>query len=138
MSITSLGEIAKCKSLIAGSIAVPYVSQGFGGAKTFADTGTTVTPKGFYVVNTSAGNTVLTLGDAQADGDIVEFYYHTAGGNTLTINMELHVVGLKAVTFPSGGYLKLLWYSTTWNIVGRDGTAVAATNAVDLLPVIPV
>ena len=137
MSTTSLGAVAICKKLIAGSIAVPYVSGGFGGPKTFADDGSTVVPRGFYVCNTSGGPTTLNLPSAQQDGDIVEFYYHTAGGNSLTVNATLHVVGLKAITFPSGAYLKLMWYISSWNIVGRDGTQVAATNAVDYLPVIP-
>ena len=137
MSVVGLGDKAVVGELIAEGVDVPYVAGPVGGLKTFADNGSTVEPKGFYICDTTGGATALTLGAGRASGDIVDFYLHASGGNALTVNATLHVIGAKAITFSSGAHLKLLWYSSSWNIIGRSATQIAAADAVAGLPVIP-
>jgi len=143
--MAALGNTAICETLIAQHTDIPFAGTGdVKSTITFADDNTNLPPKGLYVVNTSGGNTGMTLPDGVNQGDSIEIIFYHAGGNAFTLTVaNLHGAVNKTITCGpavSGQYYKLVWMSnaigTGWVMTARESLADAADNAVVGLPVI--
>ncbi len=142
MSITALGDIAKCGKIQAEEVEIPFV----GGGKisqiiTNNDDGTALHPKGIYIVDTSGGNTAMTLADGIKQGDSVEIFFWHSGGNTFDLTIDKFHGATKTISDgpASGTYYKLVWISHgthSWCMTARESCSDAAANAVANLPVI--
>ena len=142
--MTSLGQAAFTGILTANNLNVPYVSTGqVAGEITFANDGESINPRGFYVVDTTGGNTGVSVGDGKVLGDSIEFVHYHSGGNAFTLSVKLSGVNKTITTGPthSGQYYKLIWVtagslSPGWVITARSSLADAAIDAVEGMPVI--
>ena len=142
MSALDLGNEAVCTCLSAKQVDVPFVASTKGGLRslTFADNGTTLSrTKGLFVLDSSGGATTMNIPAGREDGEIIELHHHASGpGNAFIFVLDIHLTPT-TITFDatlSGGYVKLMWYSTSWNVLARCNSVAAAGNAVASLPVI--
>jgi hypothetical protein len=142
MSVSGLGDKAKCGELVAEHLRIPFVSTGNKVANlTFADSGITLSPHGLYLVNTSGGNTTATLPDGFRQGDVVEFMLTRSGSNQFALSVGNLHGSPKTITFgvTSGVYVKLAWVAEDvegWVVLARESSSDAIANAVAGLPII--
>jgi len=144
LGANSYGENVFADKVIATNVDIPYAGVGAVTSDiTFANNGQAMPPKGLYTVNTSGGNTTMSLGDGEKLGDAVEVIYYHSGGNSFTLNVTLSGAPKTIRTGPgsSGQYYKLIWatsgsLSPGWIVAARQALYDAADNAVDGLPVI--
>tara|TARA_R110001606_G_scaffold337131_2_gene485110 strand:- start:3210 stop:3611 length:402 start_codon:yes stop_codon:yes gene_type:complete len=132
MSVVGLGDRAVVGELIASRVQ----SDGIVVSTQLDNTDTTAPTTGFHKISSSAGAVGLSLPDGK-DGDVVEFV-HVAGGNTIAItpvNFRGPAVKIDFTTV-AGGYVKLVFISTTWYLLIRNSDAVAGAAAVANLPAI--
>jgi|ETNvirnome_6_100_1030635.scaffolds.fasta_scaffold07479_7 hypothetical protein len=144
LGANSYGGNITADKITAQNVDIPYAGVGAVSSDiTFANNGQALPPKGLYTVNTTGGNTTMSLGDGEKLGDAVEVIYFHSGGNSFTLNVTLSGAPKTIVTGPahSGQYYKLIWATSGaltpgWIVAARQSLVDAADNAVDGLPVI--
>ena len=141
MSALGLGDSARVGELNATNLNVPFTSTGAVVKNyVFADTGATVPPKGFFTIDSIAGDVALTLADGGVVGDVCEFLYAHSGGFTFVLTFSLRGSTHTATMGPaSGQYFKLCWYkgantAAGWVVIGRESSSLVGDAAVKDLP----
>ena len=131
MSISSLGEIAKCKTLIAGTVSVDAITR----VVPVPDitTAGSLPIRGFHVIDPPANPTAYTLAAGAARGDTVEFLGFSGANEAVITPSNLHGVNT-TVGITGGGYAKFIWTGTQWYIIGRCGAGAALPTAVANYP----
>jgi len=143
MSVVGLGDKAVVGELSADNLSIPFVSTGNKvGNITFADSGNALAPQGLYLVDTTGGNTNMTLADGARQGDVVEIILTHSGGNAFALAVAKLHGAPKTITFgpTSGTYVKLAYVAegstVGWVVLARESSSDAAVATVAGMPVI--
>jgi hypothetical protein len=141
MSISGLGQIAKCGTLDATTL--EFTNQSLHLAPQSADItapGDLTPPgalptKGFHILAPAANPTAFTLPDGSRKGDIVEFL-HRSGLFVANITPSNLHGAITVIGMTGACYVKLIWLGQQWYIIARCGDGAAAANAVANYPVL--
>jgi len=133
MSMSALGDQCTTKKLEAKQIVAKETKTPTTIFYSDADTGGSTITKGLVMFRSNGGAIAMTLPNG-TDGDIVEFV-HIVGGNLIDITGAFRAPAAKVrFSATAGGYVKCLWHSTAWFIIGRDSDALAGATAVANMP----
>lgn len=130
MSVTGLGQIAKCGTLDATTI--EYTNQSLHLTPVITAAGALPT-KGFHILQPGANPTAFTVPDGTRAGDVVEFLHRT-GSNVGNITPSDIHGAITAIAMTGGCYVKLIWTGSQWYIINRCGDGAAAATAVANYP----
>ena len=134
MSTTALGNIASCNKLIAKEINSKQTRVIFSDPLGVAGA---IPPQGVFFVVPPSNPTAYTLGAGESVGAELQLV-HNGGGNFANISApDLHGAGV-SISMAGGQSVKLIWGGPIsgigggWYLIGRESTAVAANNVVNL------
>jgi hypothetical protein len=133
MSISGLGQIAKCGTLDATTLEFTNQSLHIPAADITAPGA--LPTKGFHILAPAANPTAFTLPDGTRKGDIVEFL-HRSGLFVANITPSNLHGAITVIGMTGACYVKLIWLGQQWYIIARCGDGAAAANAVANYPVL--
>jgi hypothetical protein len=133
MSISGLGQIAKCGTLDATTLEFTNQSLHIPAADITAPGA--LPTKGFHILAPATNPTLFTIPAGTRKGDIVEFL-HRSGAFVASITPVVLHGAATVVAISGGGYAKFIWSGTEWYIIGRCGDGVASAAAVANYPVL--